>query len=166
VAAVLIGAIALLLVVAVVGRYLRLYALVWTEEATRIMSIWLAFLGASVAVQRQGHFRLELIEHFLSPRLRVVARIAGHSALALLGVALVVLGGQMVQGSSGQFTNVLQVPLPAVYAVIPLSGVLFVLFSLEHVLRLVAELSCWTESPDRRLDQPAVGKRVDEDSRA
>ena len=166
VAAGLIAVIALLLVVAVVGRYLRLYALVWTEEATRVMFIWLTFLGASVAVQRQGHFRLELIDGFLSSRLRVMAQLVSHAALALLGLALVVLGGQLVQGSRGQFTNVLQVPLPVVYAVIPISGVLFVLFSLEHVQRLVAESSRSAPLPARGLDKPALRKAAGEDSGA
>lgn len=164
VATVLIAVIALLLVVAVVGRYLSLYALVWTEEATRVMFIWLAFLGASVAVQRQGHFRLELIEGFLSSRLRVMAQIVSHVALALLGLALVVLGGQMVQGSRGQFTNVLQVPLPVVYAVLPISGVLFVLFSLEHIRRLVAESSRSAQLPAHGRDTPAHGTATGEDS--
>jgi TRAP-type C4-dicarboxylate transport system permease small subunit len=138
-AAGLAGAITVLLVVAVIGRYSGLYALVWIEEAARAMFIWLCFLGAAVGVRRRGHFRLELIESFLPRAGRRTAQIAAHASLGALGMGLVLTGVTMVSDSAGQYTNALNLPLALVYSAIPVSGVLFVVFAAELVWETARE---------------------------
>jgi TRAP-type C4-dicarboxylate transport system permease small subunit len=135
----LAGAITVLLVVAVIGRYSGLYALVWIEEAARAMFTWLAFLGAAVGVRRRGHFRLELIESFLPRGGRRAAQIAAHASLGGLGMGLVLTGVTMVSDSAGQYTNALNLPLALVYSAIPVSGVLFVVFAAELVWETARE---------------------------
>jgi TRAP-type C4-dicarboxylate transport system permease small subunit len=138
-AAGLAGAITVLLVVAVVGRYSGLYALVWIEEAARAMFIWLCFLGAAVGVRRRGHFRLELFESFVPRAGRRAAQIAAHASLGALGIGLLLTGATMMSDSAGQYTNALNLPLMLVYAAIPASGVLFIVSAAELVWETARE---------------------------
>lgn len=139
IAGAMIGGITLLLFVSVVGRYSGLFSLVWAEEAARAMFVWLSFMGASIAVQRQGHFRLELIESLFPARRRIVFRVAAHGALTLLGLCFAILGAMIMRESFGQFTNTLKIPQAAIYAAIPLCGLFFVIFSVGHIRTLVRE---------------------------
>lgn len=135
----LIGAITVLITINVIGRYSGLFTLTWIEEAARNMFIWLIFLGAAVAVQRNSHFRLALIDRFFRPRGAVMVRGVAHASLAVLGIGLVVFGVDLVAWVAGQSTTSLGVPLPVVYAAVPISGVLFVVYALWQVISCAKE---------------------------
>ena len=116
------------------------------------MFIWLALLGAAVAIQREGHFRLDIIEKLLWRRPRVAARAVAHVAMGLLGAALIVTGSEMVQNSAGQYTNALAIPLSAIYLAVPVGGALFVLFSLARIARLLIRPTDPQDGDDSEMD--------------
>ena len=134
----LIGAITLLLSASVIGRYSGLYTIVWAEEAARAMFLWMVLLGAAVAVEREGHFRLDMLEKLLPPSGQRFARILAHASMALLGLGLVVTGMPLLANSAGQFTNALGLPLTVVNAAIPFGGALMLWYALRHLWPLVA----------------------------
>lgn len=103
------------------------------------MFLWIAFLGAAVGVHLGAHFRLALIESTLPPAGAKAVRTAAQLSLALLGVALLVLGTQLVQESGFLSTNILRINFTLIYAAIPVSGVLFILFSFDHLIRQMRE---------------------------
>lgn len=61
VAAVLIVVEALLLLAGVVARYLLHSPLVWSDELASFLFLWLAMLGAVIALQRGQHMRLTVV---------------------------------------------------------------------------------------------------------
>ena len=116
-----------------------LYSLVWAEEAARAMFLWLTLLGASAAILRDGHFRLDMIEKWLPDGAGVAARMAAHATVVLLGAALVATGYEMVRNSATQFTNALGISLAAVYLAVPVGGALFVVFGAMRIWRIARE---------------------------
>ena len=85
-AAALVAGIALLLLGGVVSRYVFTLPVIWMDEAVSIAFIWLAMVGAILAVYRNEHLRLMLVVERLPPRAR------GHvQALALVSMAAVLL---------------------------------------------------------------------------
>lgn len=130
----MIALIAILLVVGAFGRYSGLFALVWVEEVARGLFIWVAFVGGGVAVARQGHFRLDMLELALSPRGQRIAQLVAHLSMAMFGIGLIATGFVLVEDSIGQYTTALGLPVAVTYCAIPISGLLFLSFALEIAL--------------------------------
>lgn len=132
----LAAGIPLVLTAAIIGRYTGLYHLRWSDEVARAMIIWLAFLGAGVAVRREAHFRIALLaSRATSERVRKVAESITHVSLAATGGLIIYLGWRLIQGALGQTTVVLKIPVPLLYASLPLGGVLFIVYSVANTVR-------------------------------
>jgi TRAP-type C4-dicarboxylate transport system permease small subunit len=82
VAAALVAFIIGVLLLGVVSRYVFSLPFVWVDEVASISFIWLAMLGAAIAVDRNEHLRLTLFVGMMPPRLREFVE-----TLALLAVA-------------------------------------------------------------------------------
>ena len=54
----------------VVSRYVFDSPIMWTDELATFLFLWLAMLGAVVALRRDGHMRLTTFVNWCSPRLR------------------------------------------------------------------------------------------------
>lgn len=113
----------------VVARYLFSNPIPWAEEFSRYAFIWLVFMGAVVATKRKKHIIIEALLVFLPRRIRsfflVLADIA---TLALM--AVMVHYGWVLTLSANQPTSTLKVPQYVVYVVVPIAGLLIILYSL------------------------------------
>lgn len=128
---VLVAGIPLVLASAVVGRYTGWFHLRWSDEVARAMIIWLAFLGAGVAVRRGAHFRIAVLEtRTTSPRLRAIARHAAHLSMTATGILLMLLGYRLMVRAGATTTIVLKLPVRWIYFAMPVGGFLFVVYSL------------------------------------
>lgn len=73
----------------VLRREIFSYSSIWGEEIVRYSFIYLAWVGASAAVKERAHIRIDVIMHYLSPRLKALLYIFGD--LVMFAVALVAL---------------------------------------------------------------------------
>ncbi len=76
-----------ILLAGVVARYVFNAPLTWSDELASILFLWLAMLGAVIALRRGEHMRLTTIVNALAPRTRAFVE-AVAMALVLLFVAL------------------------------------------------------------------------------
>jgi tripartite ATP-independent transporter DctM subunit len=58
------------LLAGVISRYLFHRPLVWSDELAAVMFLWLAMLGAVIALRRSGHMRLTVLVNLAGPALR------------------------------------------------------------------------------------------------
>ncbi|WP_157269521.1 TRAP transporter large permease [Azohydromonas aeria] len=86
IAALLMAVIVTLLLSGVVSRYVLSRPIDWIDEAVSIAFIWLAMIGAAIALHRNEHLRLTLFLDMLAPRAREFVH-----AFALVAVAAVLL---------------------------------------------------------------------------
>ena len=119
----------------VFGRYVLGRSFSFTEEFARFALIWLTILGAAYLNGRREHLSMDYWINKLEPaardrRLRVIELIMAVFAL----VVMVIGGGNLVYTTLrlGQTSAAMQVPLGFVYAIVPLSGLLIVFFSLHN----------------------------------
>ncbi len=85
IAALLITAEIMILLAGVVARYFLHTPLVWTDEAASLLFLWLASLGAVVALRRGEHMRMTALVAKASPALRAwLDAVAIAAALAFL----------------------------------------------------------------------------------
>lgn len=121
----------------VVLRYGFGMSLAWAEEASRYMMIWLAFLGAGLALREGAHIAVETLPDSLprTParllRSLVVLLMAGFLALLLW------LGWNYAQFAMMQRTPVLRLPVGYIYLAIPIGMGLMLLHLLLIARRYV-----------------------------
>jgi len=75
--------------VEVLRRELFSYSSIWGEEIVRYSFIYLAWIGAAVAVKERAHIRIDVLMHYVGPRPKALLYIFGD--LVMFIVALVAL---------------------------------------------------------------------------
>ena len=83
-AAVLLAAMMAIVLANVVFRYVLHSPLVWGDEAASLSFIWMAMLGAAIAVDRHEHLRLTIALPLFPPRMQDVLDVFGRVAVAVL----------------------------------------------------------------------------------
>jgi TRAP-type C4-dicarboxylate transport system permease small subunit len=131
------------MVVAVFGnvifRYFLDAALAWSEEVSRFMFIWLAFMGSVIAYIRNEHLGLDILLKALPP---IGARILVLVADALVLFALIVMtyGGIVMTAdsfASGWVAAAVPIPYGYVYMAVPIAAGLMLV---ESVIKLVTDI--------------------------
>ncbi len=84
-AAILVAAEVVILFMGVVSRFVFDRPLVWSDEVASLLFLWLAMLGAAIALRRGAHMRLTTVAAMMSPawRARVDALAVGVPLLFL-----------------------------------------------------------------------------------
>ncbi len=109
----------------VVTRYVFNFSIIWAEEVSQYLMIWIAYLGAGLALREGRHVAVEMLQDRLPPALgRRLRMAAGGLVLAFLG-AVTVLGFQFVLFVWNQETPVLNISLGIPSLAIPLGSLLF-----------------------------------------
>jgi tripartite ATP-independent transporter DctM subunit len=85
----LMVAIVLMLFGGVVARYVFSQPVGWIDEAVSFAFIWLAMLGAVVAMHRNEHLRLTMFVEMMSPRVRGVVHAFALAAIAAFLIGLI-----------------------------------------------------------------------------
>lgn len=89
VAASLMAGIVTLLLVAVVTRYFLATPVVWIEEVVATAFVWLAMLGAAIAMHRHEHLRLTLFLGMLPKHLQTVVHALALVCMAAFLIAVI-----------------------------------------------------------------------------
>lgn len=118
----------------VVARYVFNAPITWAEEFSRYAFIWLVFIGAVVCTKRGKHICIDALVGVLPRRAQLISRVLVDAAAALLMLILVYYGGRLA-ASATQPTSTLMVPTYYVYAVVPVSALLILGYSLRDLWR-------------------------------
>jgi TRAP-type C4-dicarboxylate transport system permease small subunit len=118
----------------VIGRYILSASPSWTEQAAQVLMIWFAFLAAAAGVREGFHIRIVALEEAASPRVRRVMQIVGALVVAGCGLAMLVLGGELVARTWSHTIPSLGISRGLAYLGLPISGGLILVFALEKML--------------------------------
>ena len=128
----------------------------WLQEVTSTLFIYAIFIGAAVATRRNDHLYLTAISEALhgTPRLLVEILIR----LVVLGVALCLIWFGYINyiRGFGSFRLPSGTPIASLYAVIPLSGILVALFTIEQLVNGIRNGFDHPEPPDEDLAIPPI----------
>lgn len=120
----LIGAMAVLVFANVVARYLLDFSIIWVEELTRYMMVWVGFLGSGLVLRLGAHVAVDVLQDVLPAP---AARVLRAAIVLLLGVtfaAMLWLGVRYAAFAWDQRTAVLDWSTGAVYLAIPIGAAL------------------------------------------
>jgi TRAP-type C4-dicarboxylate transport system permease small subunit len=110
----------------------------WLQEVTSTLFIYAIFIGAAVATRRNDHLYLTAISESMHGTSRIVVEVV--TRLVVLGVAfcLIRYGYLNYLRGFGSFRLPSGTPIASLYAIIPLSGVLIALFTVEQIVNGLA----------------------------
>jgi TRAP-type C4-dicarboxylate transport system permease small subunit len=123
----LMGTMALLVFVNVVSRYVFNVSIIWVEELTQYQMIWIAYLGAGLALREGRHVAVDTLQDWLPARLRRFVRLLIWFAIAAFLVTLTILGFQIAAFTWNQETPVMNIPTGIPYLAIPIGAAVFLL---------------------------------------
>jgi TRAP-type transport system small permease protein len=114
-----------LVFVNVITRYVFNFSIIWAEEVSQYLMIWIAYLGAGLALREGRHVALDMLHDRLPAALgRKLKMAVGGLVLAFLG-AVTVLGFQFAVFVWNQETPVLNISLGIPTLAIPIGALLF-----------------------------------------
>ena len=122
----ILAAMAVMVFANVALRFLTDHSILWVEEASRYLMIWLTFLGAGIVLRYGGHIGIDTLQERL-PGAAPVLRALIFALLLAFFAAMVWLGTRYALLTWDQTTPVLQIPIGAVYLAMPIGfGLLIV----------------------------------------
>jgi TRAP-type transport system small permease protein len=141
--AILGGAMAAVVVIGVIARYVMQNPMVWSEEVARFMMNWMALLGVSIGIRRHWHLGLY---YFISKTPFHVQRLAKLLSDCLIIVFLFLLsiyGFKMVTAAKMQIEPTTGIPMNYPLLCVPLCGILAII---QLTLQMFLDLVSWRKS--------------------
>ncbi len=117
----LMAAITLVVFLQVISRYVLAYPLDWPEELARILFVWVALLGAVLALRRAAHFSIEAVTKLLpAPARRAVSGLLHLGLLSFL-ILVAYLGLEAALRVRDQLSAAMEISMSYGYASVPVS---------------------------------------------
>jgi TRAP-type C4-dicarboxylate transport system permease small subunit len=120
----------------VMSRYVFHHPFDWPEELARYLFVWVALLGAALALARGAHFGIDALVRRFSPAARTRVALAVHVGLAVFLVRLVQSGWQLAVRVKEQPSPAMEVSMTYPYLAIPVSFAVMLLFTLADLYKL------------------------------
>jgi TRAP-type C4-dicarboxylate transport system permease small subunit len=111
----------------------------WTEELAIYLLIWVSLLGAGLTYEEKGHLGVDYFVGKLHPDARRLGSIFVELVvLFFAGFGLLYGGWELVTKTlaAGQITPALGWQKGYLYTAVPIAGVFFTLFSVEHLFEI------------------------------
>lgn len=127
----------------VLCRYGFNNSLFWSEELARFLLVWLTFLGATAAYHRGVHPGIDTLTNKLPPRSQLGCRIVVYFLSLPFFLVMVYHGSSFAYFVRMQISPALGLPKWILFSIIPVSGIIFLLYCLTFLL---SDFSKWYRS--------------------
>ncbi len=127
------SALFLIVVLAVIGRYVFGRSLTWTEEVPRYLLIWISFLGAAACVARREHVGFDVLFNALPAPVRRWLGAAIGVLILSFGWIVFRYGIVFVKDFGPDMMETIPFTNYWYYIVLPISGALLLLFALKNI---------------------------------
>ncbi len=119
-------------------RYILNHSLFWAEELARYILVWLTFLGATAAYRRKVHPGIDILTQRFGPRLYRTNAVLIHCISLGFFMVMIYYGTAFSYFVRLQITPALSLPKWIIFAIIPISGIIF---TCHGLLFLIKELT-------------------------
>lgn len=107
----------------------------WSEELVSYLFAWASLLGASLVTGERGHMNIPILVEKCSPLVQKILGVFGELvAFAFSAIILVYGGVEITQLAMGQMTSSLGVQVGIFYIVMPLCGVLNMVYTVLNIV--------------------------------
>lgn len=141
----------------VITRYIFNHTFEWSEELARFLFVWVVFLGSALIMGEGGHLAVQLL-----PR-KFTGRPLGHAMNLFINACsyafillLLVQGAKMTSVMTFQTAPGLGISMSWVYAVIPLSACLMMLYLVRDTVEIFRKMRCTEDPQDAAANADAL----------
>lgn len=121
-------------------RYILRNPSSWSEELVSYLFAWMSLFGASLVVGERGHMNIPIVvERFGKKGRKFFAIFAEVIACIFAGVILVYGGIQITNLAMGQMTSSLGLPVGVFYIILPLSGVINIVYTTLNIIDIATD---------------------------
>ena len=110
------------------------YPWLWLQEVTSTLFIYGIFTGSAAATRRNDHLYLTAFAEAMHGTARLVVEIVTRLVVLVAAGCLIYFGYLNFLRGFGSFRLPSNTPIASLYAAIPLSGLLIVLFTIEQIV--------------------------------
>lgn len=123
--------------VEVLRREVFSYSSIWGEEIVRYSFIYLAWIGAAAAVKERAHIRIDVLMHYLTPRLKALLYIFGDFIMLAVAIGALVWSFEtvMVSWEFGSVSHGLRVSLVWFLMAVPIGFSLMIVRLFQSIKR-------------------------------
>ncbi|WP_435234567.1 TRAP transporter small permease [Psychromonas sp. PT13] len=131
----------MLLVVTVTWQVFSRYVLNdpsnWTDELARYLMVWFGLLGASYLFGVKGHLAITLLDGHLKGKAHTALHLL-INAISCTFISLAMLKGglALMERTTQQLSPALQLPMSNVYAILPISAVIILIYLALNTIEL------------------------------
>lgn len=112
----------------------------WSEELVSYLFAWMSLFGASIVVGERGHMNIPIVVERMGEKGRkFFAIFAEIVACVFAGVILVYGGIQITNLAMGQMTSSLGLPIGVFYVVLPISGVINIVYTILNIVDIATD---------------------------
>lgn len=133
-------AIAVILILQVVGRYLLKYPFIWPEEIAGFIFVWVIFIGSTVAYDRGKLLKMSFFKEKLPTLLQKVLEIAMNIIVLICLVILVIKGVESTLMVAGRKTAALRFSCSYIYMALPIGFFLLSISYIKTILKNIKEI--------------------------
>lgn len=127
----------------VLTRYVLKNPSSWSEELVSYLFAWMALLGASLVAGERGHMNIPLLMDHLKPKARKALAVFAEVVACLFAGVILVFGGiQITSLAMGQMTSSLGVAIGVFYLVLPISGMLNIIYTVLNIVEILTGKIC------------------------
>ncbi len=127
--------------ISVFFRYFLDAPIIYSEELTRFLGVWLVLLGAGDCAERGLHVSFDLLQTKLGhSRGGYVLTVFINAMIILFGLVLVTQSVALIEGTMTQQSAILRVPIAFMYLSLPICGLLIIMGSINQLRRSLKEM--------------------------
>ena len=118
-------------------RYILGNPSTWSEELVSYMFAWASLLGASLVTGERGHMNIPIVVEKMGPNARKAFAVLGEVIAFLFSLIILVYGGTKISSlAMGQMTSSLGVAVGIFYVVMPVCGVLNMIYTALNIAEI------------------------------
>lgn len=125
----------------IVTRYVFSKPSTISEELLTYSFTWLAMLAAAYVFGKRDHMRMSFVADKVSPKGQIMLSIFAEIATIVFTALVLLYGGVAItQLTMSQITASLGIPMGYVYIIIPICGIITIIYDIINISELLSKL--------------------------
>jgi TRAP-type C4-dicarboxylate transport system permease small subunit len=137
----IVAVIAMIMIAAVFYRHMLGNSITWAEEGCKYLMVWLALIGAPIALRHAAHINIDLLVNIFPPRGRQAFYLFIHLVIVATMGLLLWQGWIFSQSGARQVASSFNLSMLWMYIAIPIGSALTCLVAIEHALKALVGIS-------------------------
>ncbi|MQA83564.1 MAG: TRAP transporter small permease subunit [Streptosporangiales bacterium] len=134
-----LAAVVLMVIWQIASRELRSVTPTWSEESSRILLIWIGFLGIALGVRERAHISITILVSRLPKWAQAAVQMFVYAVVFLFGLYLVIQGAQFTAHTRVATLPATGLPRSVLYVIMPIAGAMVCIYTVLQVLGVRTE---------------------------